>query len=397
MKKVLISGAGVAGLTLAYWLKKFGFVPTIVEKHPSLRTGGYKVDLRGVALEILKRMDLHPAIVEARTKIKYAVCVDSKGNQVSEMTPDLLGTRLEGVDLEIMRGTLCVLMKEAVGDSEYIFGDTITSIADKSDGIFVEFENHPARTFDLVIGADGLHSTVRKLVFGDEGQFSQEFGVYISVFSFQNFINLSDCEIEQHSLRKFVNLYGDCNDVNAKAALAFSLPQPFSFRDPQEQQNCILEAFKDATWELPRILAEMKNSSDFFFDSMAQIHMPRWSQGRVALVGDAAYSASPMSGQGTSMAIAGAYMLAGELAETRDYLEAFTRYETELRPFVKKNQDLALMSARIMSGSLYSIVLHRLVALLPRRIIRYFQEKALVETTAAANALTLKDYHGKNR
>lgn len=142
----------------------------------------------------------------------------------------------------------------------------------------------------------------------------------------------------------------------------------------------------------------MKESSDFYFDSIAQIHMPNWSKGRTALVGDAAYSATPLSGQGTSIAIAGAYVLAGELLEAQgDPAIAFSRYEQLMRPFVKKNQDLANMSARIMSGSLYSVWLYRLAAFMPEKLIHYFKNLALKRTTKAANALNLKDYHEKNR
>lgn len=397
-KNVLISGAGIAGLTLAYWLKRHGFVPTLIEKHPVLRTGGYKIDLRGVALEVLKRMGIYSAIVESRTAITEAICVDAQGNQVAEMRADLCGTRLEGVDLEIMRGTLCVIMQEAVGDVESLFGDSITQITQGPNGAYVEFEKNKPRTFDLVIGADGLHSTVRKLVFGDESKFSREMGVYVSVFSFPNFLQLTDCEIEHHSLRKFVNLYRDRKEIDAKAALAFSVNRPFYSRDSKDQKKLIEEVFAGSGWEMPRILEAMKESPDFYFDTMAQIHMPKWSEERVTLVGDAAYSATPLSGQGSSIAIAGAYVLAGELAEAKgNYQLAFSRYEELVRPFAKKNQKLAMMSARIMSGSSYSIWLHRLGAFLPARLILYFKNKALKRTTKAANALNLKEYNAKNR
>jgi len=392
-KHVLISGAGVAGLTLAYWLKKQGFVPTLIEKHPSLRTGGYKIDLRGVALEILKRMGIYSTIVEQRTAIDHAICVDKQGNQVAEMTADLSGTRLEGVDLEIMRGNLCVIMKQAIEDVECLYGDSIVRLTENLDGVCVEFEKSIPRTFDLVIGADGLHSTVRKLIFGDESNFSKEFGVYVSVFSIPNFLNLTACEIEYHSPQRYVNVYRDRNDPNAKAAIAFSLPEPFSSRDPKEQKRMMEKVFADSGWEMPRILEAMQESPDFYFDAMAQIHMPTWSKGRVTLVGDAAYSATPMSGQGTSIAIAGAYVLAGELAEAQgDYKRAFFRYEQLVRPFAEKNQALAKMSARIMKSSSYSKWINLIGSLLPAKVILYFKKLGLKRTTKAANALILKDY-----
>ncbi len=396
-KNILISGAGIAGLTLAYWLKRYGFTPTLIEKYPSLRTGGYKIDLRGVALEILKQMGIYSTIFENRTAITRAICIDKSGNQVTEMSADLCGTRLEGVDLEIMRGNLCLIMKEALGDIECLFGDSITQISENPKGVSVEFEKNASRTFDLVIGADGLHSTVRNLVFGNESNFSQEFGVYVSVFSIPNFLHLTECEIECHSPQKFVNIYRDRNDTNAKAALAFSVEKPFYSRNPKEQKKLIEEVFANSGWEMPKILQAINESTDFYFDSMAQIHMPHWAKGRVTLVGDAAYSATPMSGQGTSIAIAGAYVLAGELAEAQgEYQTAFSHYEKLMRPFANKNQSLAKMSARIMKSSAYSIWLHRIAAIIPAKVHLYFKQLGLKRTTKAANALILKDYN-KNK
>lgn len=396
-KNILISGAGVAGLTLAYWLKRYGFTPTLIEKHPSLLTEGYKIDLRGVALEILKRMEIYSAIVENRTAITHAICVDKAGNQVTQMTADLCGARLEDIDLEIMRGKLCLIMKEALAEIECLFGDSITNISENSNGVYVEFEKNKPHIFDIVIGADGLHSIVRKLVFGDESNFSQELGVYVSVFSIPNFLNLTACEIEHHSLRKFVNIYRDRKDTNAKVVMAFSVEKPFHSRDPKEQKKLIEEVFANSAWEMPRILAAMRESPDFYFDSMAQIHMPHWSKGRVTLVGDAAYSATPMSGQGTSIAIVGAYILAGELSEVQgDYQVAFSRYEKLMRPFANKNQALAKMSASIMKGSFYSVWLHLVAAIMPAKVLHYFKNLGLKRTTKAANALTLKEYNEKN-
>lgn len=397
-KHILISGAGVAGLTLAYWLKRHGFTPTLIEKHPSLRTGGYKIDLRGVALEVLRQMEIHDVVIENRTAIAQAICVDEAGHEVAQMSADLCGSRLEGVDLEIMRGRLCQIMKDALGGIECLFGDSITRLSDNSEGsVYVEFGKNTPRVFDIVVGADGLHSTVRKLVFGGESKFSREFGVYVSVFSIPNFLNLTDCEIEHHSLRKFVNIYRNQKDTKATVAMAFSVEKTFDSRDLNAQKKIIQETFASSAWKMTQILAAMEESSDFYFDSMAQIHMPHWSKGRITLVGDAAYSATPMSGQGTSMAIVGAYILAGELAEAHgDYAVAFSRYEKLLRAFVDKNQALAKMSARIMQGTFYSACLHWLASIMPAKVIHYFKNLGLKRTTKVASAITLKEYVEKN-
>lgn len=393
-KTVLISGTGVAGLSLAYWLKRFGFFPTLIEKYPCLRTGGYKIDLRGSGLEILKRMGVYPAISESRTRNRRGILVDEIGRQVMEMKVDLLGTRLEDFDLEIMRTTLCHILYDTIREIECIFDDSIKQIFDRGDSLDVEFEKHSPRTFDLVIGADGLHSKVKNLVFGEESQFLKDLGIYVSVWTFPNFLNLNECEIEQHTLQKFVNLYRDRKNTKATVAIAFYSPKPCYSRDPKDQQKLISEIFKGSKWEIfAKILEGMADSPDFYFDSIAQVHMSRWSKGRVALVGDAAYSATPLSGQGTSIAIAGAYVLAGELFEADGVYEvAFSRYEEIMRPFIKENQQLANMSFQIMKDSAYSKWLYRIGSLMPNKVIDYFKKCALKQTTKAANSLKLKDY-----
>lgn len=393
-KTVLISGAGIAGLTLAYWLKRFGFAPTLVEKHPSLRTGGYKIDLRGAGLEVLKRMGVYPLISESRTRNNLGILLDESGQKVMEMETDLLGTRLKDFDLEIMRSILCHILRDTAKDVECIFDDSITEILDRGDCVDVKFQKHSPRTFDLVIGADGLHSEVRKLVFGEESTFSKDLGIYVSVWSFPNFLELNDSEIEQHTQGKFVNLYRDRKNTKATAAVAFFSPTPCKSRLLQEQKQFIKEIFKYSKWEMfPKILDGMHDSPDFYFDSMAQIHMPRWSKGRVALVGDAAYAPTPLSGQGTSIAIAGSYVLAGELFEAKGNPEiAFSLYEDLLRPFIKENQDLATMSLRIMTDESYSRWLYRIESLIPGKLLDYFKKRGLKQTTKAANALLLKDY-----
>jgi 2-polyprenyl-6-methoxyphenol hydroxylase-like FAD-dependent oxidoreductase len=345
------------------------------------------------ALDILKQMDIYSTILDNKTNITSAVCVDKDGNEVIQMSTDLLGTRLENVDLEIMRGELCLIMKEQLENVECLFGDSIKEISENLDGISVSFEKGETRTFDLVIGSDGLHSIVRNMVFGDEIQFSKDMGVCVAVFSIPNFLFEDDCEIELHTRQRFVNIYKDKKNATAKAAIAFSVTNAFHSRDPNEQKKLIEEVFADIGWKMPQIIEAMKESSDFFFDSMAQIHMPTWSKGRIALVGDAAYSATPMSGQGTSIAIAGAYVLAGELLEANgDYRTAFSQYEKQMRPFIDENQALANMSARIMENSFYSNFIYQVLSFMPSKVIHYFKKQALERTTKAANAINLKDY-----
>ena len=398
-KNVLISGAGIAGLTLAYWLKKHGFTPTIVEKHPSLRTEGYKLDIRGVAVEVIRRMGLQPAIFAARTDILKAQFVDHTGKIVTETTPDLCGVRAEG-DLEIVRGSLCQILFERVRDTEFIFDDSIKNISQTENGVHVEFSKHENRVFDLVVGADGLHSKVRKLCFGEEPQFLRELGLYVSFYSIPNFLQLDRVEIEYHAHRRFAIAYCP-KDGLAKAGFAFSVrSHEFNLSEQKQQQEFLQTAYAGEGWEIPRLLAYMQESPDFYFDCIAQVHMPNWTKGRIALVGDAGYAVSPLAGQGSSVALVGAYVLAGELAEAHGgYVQAFQRYEENLRGFVEKNQKLAKMSVALMDGegtswikTKISDLIYKLGRLIPGSLIQFFKNRGLKQTAIAANAIKLKDY-----
>lgn len=398
MKKILISGAGVAGLTLAYWLKRYGFSPTIVEKSPSLRTGGYKIDIRGAALEVVKRMGIHSAILEAKTDIQGATHVDSSGKELTTMSGDLFGYRT-GSDLEIVRGDLCHILFDQVHDVECLFGDSIISCSDSSntsEGVYVEFKKNQPRHFDLVVGADGLHSTVRNLIFGEESKWIRELGIYISVFTVPNFLKLDRFEIEYTEPSKFVNLYSTRGSVDAKACLIFFDSSSIRTSNRDEQQKILEEKFSESKWEIPRLLQAMKDSPDFYFDSVAQIEMPSWSKGRIVLLGDAGYSASPMSGQGTSVALVAAYVLAGELLIAKgDFPSAFLNYERALRSFVTKNQKLAIQGEAATKNSdetWFSRLIFHITRLLPESAIQFLARHRLNQIAKAANAISLKDY-----
>lgn len=397
-KRILISGAGLSGLTLAYWLKQYGFIPTLIERHPKLRTGGYKIDIRGIALDVVKQMGVYPAILEARTDIQGATIIESGGKESKKVDADLCGGRNEG-DLEILRGDLCEILFKQIGEIECIYGDCIKNISQNEENVFVEFEKSKPRVFDLVIGADGLHSTVRKLAFGSESEFLEELGVYISVYSIPNFLHLDRWEIEYFEPQKFINVYSASKDLNAKAGFAFSSKSlKYDPSDKKRQQELLKEAFADVGWEVPHLLAAMEEAPDFYFDSAAQIHLPHWSEGRVVLVGDAGYAPSPLSGQGTSVAMVGAYVLAGELGAAQgDYKIAFSEYEKGLRKFVKNNQDLVEISLALMTGDQNSSMVwlyNQLVQLLPEAVvIELFKKLTVKNINDAANCLKIKNYH----
>jgi 2-polyprenyl-6-methoxyphenol hydroxylase-like FAD-dependent oxidoreductase len=394
--KVLISGAGPAGLTVAYWLRRYGFAPTIVERAPSLVTGGYKIDVRGAALQVLRRMDIHDAVVAAATDMQGAVLVDADGKVINEMSGDAFGHRASE-DLEIVRGTLCRTLMDHISDAEFIFGDSIRAIAQSLDGVRVDFTKNGPREFDLVIGADGLHSNVRKIVFGAESQFVRDLGLYLCVYAVPNYLNLDRMEMQYTELGRVAAIWSSRGDANAKACFGFVAPTRVDLHDRAQQQQTLTNVYRGIGWEVPRLLELAPGATDYYFDVAAQVSMDRWSQGRVVLAGDAGYCASPMSGQGTSLALIGAYVLAGELAAASGtYQAAFDQYEKELRPFVMLNQELGMKSASLMKSkekkNPLMWLLDRMLRIAPGRMIEFFINRSTRRIHQAANAITLKDY-----
>src|SRR5262245_14897741 len=307
--KVLISGAGPAGLTVAYWLRRYGYNPTRVKRAPSLPVDGNTIDVRGSALKYLRQMGIHGAIVAAHTDMQGALLVDKKGNVLNRMSGDDFGHRVGG-DVEIVRGTLCQILRDHLGDIELLFGDTIQRITQSSDGTQVQFTKNGVGEFDCVIGSDGLHSNVRRTVFGEEARFLRDLGLYLCVFSVPNYLNLDRMEIQYSELGRIAAIWSSRGDANARACFGFAAPLRIDLRDRAQQQQALRTVYEGIGWEVPRLLEMMPAASDWYFDTAAQIDMPQWSQGRVVLVGDAAYCASPMSGQGTSIALIGAHVLA---------------------------------------------------------------------------------------
>jgi 2-polyprenyl-6-methoxyphenol hydroxylase-like FAD-dependent oxidoreductase len=393
---VLISGAGPAGLTAAYWLRRYGYRPTIVERAPSLVVGGYKIDVRGAALQVLKLMGVHDAVVAAHTDMQGAMLVDKEGKVVNRMSGNDFGHRVGG-DIEIVRGTLCQILRDHLGDVELLFGDTIGVITQSSDRAQVQLTQNGAREFDFVIGADGLHSNVRRIVFGEESQYLRDLGLYLCVYSVPNYLKLDRMEVQYSELGRIAAIWSSRGDASAKACFGFVAPFRIDLRDRVQQQQALKTVYQGIDWEVPRLLEMMPTASDWYFDTAAQIDMPRWSQGRVALVGDAAYCASPMSGQGTSIALIGAYVLAGELAAASgDPSRAFTEFENVMRPFVQANQALGLKSAELMrSGGRKSIagwLVKQLMRITPGRMTEWIINRSTERITQAANAIRLKDY-----
>ena len=395
LNRVLISGASITGPTLAYWLHRYGFDVTIVEKSPTLRRGGYGVDVRGAAISVLEQMGILDQVRAADTQMTGVYFVDSHGKMKGRISEASIGNQ-QGADIEVMRDELTNILYQLTKDTtRYIWGDSITAIRETEEGALVQFAHGEPQVFDLVIGADGLHSNVRNLVFGDEAQFKRSLGCYISIFSTHNYLNLDHCQQLYTTPGKTVGMYSARDNTEAKGLFVFqSGPLHYDRHNPDSQKRLISDAFSGHHgWETERLLHTMQDATDFYFDEICQIHMPSWSKGRVALVGDAAYGPSPLSGQGTSLALVGAYVLAGELhAALDDYDKAFANYEQEMRTFVEKNQKIGLVAADSMiESSNFKILLRNGMLRFPF-LMKFMFNMVTKMITKAANGITLKGY-----
>ena len=340
-KTVLIAGAGIAGPALAYWLQRHGMTATVVERAPQLRPGGQTVDLRGAGLDVVRRMGLEPAARAAATQEEGLRFVDSAGRTKAALAADALGGKGPVAELEILRAELSSLLHEHTREhTEYVFGDRVTALDDDGDRVHVTFLHGPARTFDLVVAADGLRSRTRDLAFTD-GTRTRHLGLCTGYFTIPR--APSDGRWARwHNAPggRAVNLRPD-NQGTTRASLSFlSPPRGYELLGQDGQKQLLRRLFSDVGGETSRVLSAMEEAPDFFFESVAQVRMPRWSQGRVAVTGDAGYCASPLSGMGTSLALVGAYVLAGELARHDRHRDAFHAYETAVRPYAERAQNL---------------------------------------------------------
>src|SRR4051794_12255902 len=339
MKTILISGAGIAGPTLAFWLKAAGFQPTLIERAAALRSGGYVIDFWGLGYDLAERMGLIEDIHRVGYRAREMRIVNDRGGRVTGFGTEVFTELTGGRYVTLRRSDLSRLLFEKIKDTtEVVFDDEIVALDQQSGGVDVRLRRGGRRRFDLVVGTDGLHSAVRRLAFGPQQRFEKHLGYVVAAFEASAYrprdenVYLMYC-IPGRMVGRFA-LHGDRTlflFVFAKGDL------PPATLDVQKAM--LREAYRDGKWECPQILDRLNSADELYFDRVSQIRMERWTRGRVALAGDAAFCVSLVAGQGSALAMISAYVLAGELAAAGGrHEEAFSKYEARLRSYIGQKQ-----------------------------------------------------------
>jgi 2-polyprenyl-6-methoxyphenol hydroxylase-like FAD-dependent oxidoreductase len=391
MKSVLISGAGIAGPTLAFWLKAAGFEPTLIERAPGLRTGGYVIDFWGLGYDIAERMGLIAEINCTGYHVKELRIVDETGRRRAGFGTKVFAELTGGRFVTLPRSDLSRLLFERVkGCTECIFGDEIVELQEETDGVWVRFKQAGVRRYDLVIGADGLHSIVRELAFGHAAPLEKHLGYAVAAFEIRGYRPRDEDVYLLYSqpgrmIGRFT-LHDDCTLILFVFAVAdTALPVTL------DQQKALLQkVYAEGGWECSHILSELERTDTIYLDNVSQIRMPRWTRGRIALVGDAAFCVSLLAGQGSALAMISAYVMAGELAAAHgEHQEAFGNYEVLLRNYIGGKQKGAERFASAFAPKTRAGLFFR------NQIIRAFAFPGLAKLAIGrdiADRLALPDY-----
>ncbi|AWS43131.1 FAD-dependent monooxygenase [Streptosporangium sp. 'caverna'] len=326
---VLISGASIAGPALAYWLNRYGHTVTVVEKAPGLRAGGQAVDFKGVTHRtVLDRMGILEEVRRRQTGGTDQVIVDANGRRLT-----VIPGEFSGGEIEILRGDLAALLYERTAERcEYVFGDSITSLTETAGGVHVTFEHGAPRTFDLVVGADGIHSNVRRLAFGPESEYVHFLGYHYALADLDLDLDLGFDSVMYNEPGRLASFGGP----KAPAFFVFASEQlDYDRYDVDQQKRILADAYRGAGWLIPQLMAGVPDARGLYLDSLSRVRIDRYARGRVVLLGDAAYG-NTLGGFGTGLAIVGAYVLAGELAAADgDHRVAFQKYDEAFRGYAR--------------------------------------------------------------
>jgi 2-polyprenyl-6-methoxyphenol hydroxylase-like FAD-dependent oxidoreductase len=394
---VLISGAGIAGPALAFWLTKSGYRVTIVELADGIRPGGQTVDLRGAGGDVVERMGLIDQMRERSLDQRGVAWIKTDGTRRADMPVTAFNGNGLVSKLEILRGDLVdVLYQATKNQTDYRFSTRIENLNQNDDAVQATLSDGTTVSADLVVGCDGPHSAVRRLVFGPEEQFVKPLGGYNAWFTAPDTVGLDGWYLMYQAPGLNASMRPSHDPTLCKAGLAFrSDPVAYDRRNPDEQRALLAEHFAGAGWQCDALLSAAAKADDFYLDSFAQVHMPTISQGRVTLAGDAGYCASPLSGMGTSLALVGAYVLTGELGpadslDAQRIQSALQRYEAVMRPYIDRCQDLPNGIDGYLPKSASDIAITaQVMKWLQRWPFRSFAEK---KWFTIADAIDLPDY-----
>lgn len=345
---ILISGAGIAGPTLAWWLAKAGYRPTIVESAPEPRTGGYIIDFWDKGFDIAEKMGLRPELMDVGYQVKEVRLVGRDGRRVGGFSADIFARATAGQFVSLPRGELSAAINRAVsGRAETVFGDRIASIEDDGDGVGVTFDKGAPRRFDMVIGAEGLHSPTRARVFGPAEQFQHYLGFKFAAYVVADYQPRDPDIYLSHSVPgRQAARFTLCDGSALILFIYIDDAGPALPEGEAVEKARLRELFGDMGWEVPAMLDALDRCRDLYLDTVSQVRMDSWSKGRVALIGDAAAGPSFLAGQGSALAMIEAYVLAGEIKRAGGNHEAaFAAYEALLQPFLAKKQKAALQFA----------------------------------------------------
>ena len=345
--KVAINGCGIAGPTFAWWLRHYGHEPVLIERADNLRSGGYLIDFWGTGYDVAEDMGLLPALKDHAYHMERLRTVTAREWTTSSIDVSVFNKITGGRYFSIARSDLSAAIFRACDGIETRFGTEVSGIEDRGDRVDVFLSDGTSEPFDIVVGADGLHSKVRNVVFGQQAQFEHHLGFYVAAFTLDGYQPRDELAVVSHTVPgRYLSRVSLRDDRTLFLMVVADNYLRSDLQDSRSIRQELRRIFRDTGWESNAIVARIDEPDDLYFDRASQIRMSHWYKGRTALVGDAAAGPSLLAGEGTSLAMTEARVLAGELARSGGNIAAaFHAYEGELKSFLLKKQDAALRFA----------------------------------------------------